>query len=111
MKYIIIFAVILLLSFSRVTGDRCDHQWTKGPFYITAAANINEEIYGNPGEPIPVMHCRLCGVLRVYDNYKSITTSNMDHNGGYFFTDIGADTLVYLPGDTITKVKTLKSKK
>ena len=41
------------------------HQWTQGPFYITAASTWEEPQFYPPQSLVLVEHCVTCGVLRL----------------------------------------------
>jgi hypothetical protein len=56
----------------------CPHNWTKGPFYITAAQTYEEPGYYPPSVLLRVEHCSLCGILRLPKDTWELNGDNMD---------------------------------
>ncbi len=53
------------------------HNWSAGPFYISAARTTSEPQKEPPSGLVAVEHCTRCGTLRLPRDFRQFTGGNM----------------------------------
>ncbi len=51
----------------------CNHEWVKGPYYVSAAIHPEETRYFSPHGAINIEHCIRCGLLRLSKKDRKVT--------------------------------------